>query len=92
MFWVYVLRSRSNPRLYVGQTADLRRRLQQHADKIDFPNAFTARQPGPWLLVHQERHHTRTEALKRERWLNSGEGRAWLAVKLQSPGPSVRMR
>jgi len=92
MFSVYVLRSRSTQRIYVGQTSDLRRRLQQHADKIDFPNAFTARQPGPWLLVHQERHNTRTEALKRERWLNSGEGRAWLAVLLQRRRPSVPRR
>jgi putative endonuclease len=77
-FVVYVLRSQSNGRRYVGQTEDLTRRLAEHNDPEHNPRKFTTRIPGPWELIHHESYATRAEAMRRERWLKSGVGRAWL--------------
>ncbi len=77
-FTVYVLRSESSGRRYVGQTDDLPRRLREHNDPDHNPRKFTSRNPGPWAVVHTEEFRTRAEAMKREKWLKSGSGRAWM--------------
>ena len=74
MFTVYVLRSCTTFRLYIGQTSDLSRRLEEHQQGM----ARYTRNRGPWQLVHQEEYATRSEAMLRERFLKSGVGRAWL--------------
>ena len=75
---MYVLRSQSTGRRYVGQTEDLARRVVEHNTPEHNPRKHTSRHPGPWMLVYSEAHATRAEAMKRERWLKSGAGRRWL--------------
>ncbi len=74
MFTVYVLRSLSTHRLYVGQTADFQRRLSEH----QAGTARYTRNRGPWDVVLTEEFATRSEAMAREQFLKSGQGRAWL--------------
>ena len=74
VFTVYVLQSASTSRLYIGQTGDLQRRLQEHREGL----ARYTRNRGPWVLVHHEELATRSEAVRRERFLKSGQGRDWL--------------
>jgi len=71
MFSVYVLRSVSTGRLYIGQTQDLSRRLTEHASGI----AKYTRARGPWEMVHVEEYETRSEAMMREKSLKSAQGR-----------------
>jgi putative endonuclease len=73
MFTVYVIRSREGHR-YIGFTSDLEKRLDQHNCGM---SRWTKRGSG-WRLVHSERFSDKTEALRRERWLKSGHGRAYL--------------
>ncbi|MCK4873610.1 MAG: GIY-YIG nuclease family protein [Phycisphaerales bacterium] len=75
-FFVYVLRSDSTGRRYVGQTSDLQRRVAEHNDHDHNPSKFTSRNPGPWLLVYSEQRATRSEAMQREKWLKTSVGRA----------------
>lgn len=75
MFLVYVLRSQTSGERYIGQTDDLDRRIAQHNDPNRSGIPFTAKNPGPWVLVYREAHATRSEALRREKWLKSGVGR-----------------
>ncbi len=74
MFTVYVLRSASSGRHYVGQTEDLERRLLEHRTGL----AKYTRNRGPWLLVYHEQYSARAEAMNKERFLKSGQGREWL--------------
>jgi putative endonuclease len=76
-FTVYVLVSESTGRRYIGQTADLPRRLSEHNSVAHNPRKFTSRNAGPWRLLHQETFPTRGAAMHREKWLKSGAGRAW---------------
>jgi predicted GIY-YIG superfamily endonuclease len=50
MYSVYVLRSQSCSRLYVGSTSNLERRIQQHNENL----AAATKNRGPWRLVYQE--------------------------------------
>ena len=71
MYFVYVLRSLSSDRHYVGYTTDLTQRLGQHHAGI----TKSTKNRGPWELVYKEAFPTRAEAVRRERQLKSGQGR-----------------
>ena len=78
MFTVYVLLSYSTNRFYVGQTGNLERRLYEHYNGC----ARYTKNRGPWALVYSEEWGTRGEAMERERYLKTGEGKRWLREKL----------
>ena len=78
MFTTYVLRSVSTGRFYIGSTRDIARRFLEHQTGI----ARYTRNRGPWQLVHEEQFETRPEAVRRERFLKSGQGREWLKKEL----------
>ena len=87
-FFVYVLHSPACDRLYIGQTDDLEKRVQQHNDPNNDLSQTTKRWPGPWQLVYHEQCATRTEAVRRERQLKSASGRRWIRRNRLS-GPSA---
>ena len=64
---MYVLRN-SQDRLYIGFTADLERRVEQHQSG----KGGWTRGGGPWQLVHHEEFSDRAEALSREKKLKTG--------------------
>jgi putative endonuclease len=83
-WYVYVLQSLKNGRLYTGSTNDLQRRLEEHQRG---KSRYT-RYAGPFELVYSEEHGTRLEARQRELFLKSGRGRALLKEKL---GPLAQL-
>ena len=74
---VYVLLNPAGA-LYIGQTNDLARRLQEHNDPEYRGTLHTKRRPGPWQLIYKEQCPTRSEAMRRERQLKSAKGREWI--------------
>jgi putative endonuclease len=86
VWWVYVLRSLRNGRLYTGSTNDLARRLGEHQRG---KNRY-ARHAGPFELVYTEEYETRLEARQRELFLKSGQGRALLKQELGPLAQPVR--
>jgi len=73
MWYVYVLKSMHNGRYYTGSTNDLQRRLSEHGHG----KTPSTRYNGPYELVYQEEVGTRLAARQRERFLKSGQGRAF---------------
>jgi len=74
MFFVYVLKSSIDDRLYKGFTLDLQKRLKEHnLGKNRSTSAFK-----PWKIVYYEQVDTRKEARDREKFLKSGIGREYL--------------
>ena len=71
MFWVYILRSQRDGKLYVGHCENFERRLSEHPS--GHGGKYT-RGRGPWELVHREPHPDRSAAMKRERYLKSVAG------------------
>ncbi|UCG60032.1 MAG: GIY-YIG nuclease family protein [Phycisphaerales bacterium] len=86
-YFVYIIESVSTGKRYVGQTSDLDRRVAEHNCPRHNPRKHTSRNAGPWKLVHQQLHRTRSEAMQREKWLKSGIGRQWIATNLGSASP-----
>ncbi len=76
-YHVYVIRN-PDGKLYIGQTDRLEWRIHQHNDPAHTLTRTTKRFRGPWTLVHSESLPTRCAALAREKFLKSGQGRAWL--------------
>ncbi len=63
-FTVYILRTSSNT-LYIGQTSDIVRRLEQHRKKTG-ASAKYMRYFSSFDLVYMEPQESRSDALKRE--------------------------
>ena len=75
MFYVYVLKSLKNNKRYVGCTSkDPKIRLIEHNSGS---NKWT-RVNNPFRLIYKEEYNNKTQALKRENFLKSGQGRKFL--------------
>lgn len=75
MFYTYILKSLKNNKRYIGQTSkNVLNRLREHNVGS---NQWTQAN-SPFTLLHYEGWDTRTEAIKREHFLKSGQGRKWL--------------
>ena len=79
MHYVYVLRSVSDDGLYVGYSANLRRRFAQRNEG----SASATSHRGPWKLIYYEAYIEQPDALGRERYLKSGAGRKFLKSQLR---------
>ena len=76
VYIVYAIYNPQHNKIYIGQTVDMPRRLAQH-NAHQF-KGYTARFAGEWIVIYTESVSTRSEALKRERQLKSGNGRAYI--------------
>jgi putative endonuclease len=77
--FVYVLKSESHGNRYIGQTDDIVKRLEEHNQgKCRYTSGRR-----PWKLIYQEQVGSRSEALKRESFLKSGQGRKFLDTFLK---------
>jgi len=79
-YFVYVLRNLSTGRFYKGYCTDLVQRLGQHNAGL----TKSTKNRGPWELVYEEVMATRAEAISRERFLKSGQGRVWIKRVLEA--------
>jgi putative endonuclease len=74
MFYVYALYSSKFNKIYVGQTIDLEKRLNEHNSGLsNYTKRFM-----PWKIIYTEKFETRTEAIKREKQLKSQKGREFV--------------
>ena len=78
MYTVYVIYNYTAKKIYIGQTKDLPKRLQQHNNLIKNLSIYTTRFEGQWELIYSEQYVSRQEALKREKQLKSYQGRLFL--------------
>lgn len=79
MFTVYVIRSQSTDKIYIGQTDNLEKRLKRHNKELFYnKKSYTAKNNGPWKLIYEETFKTRVEAIKREKVLKSHVGRDYI--------------
>ena len=74
MFYIYILQSQKNKRLYTGSTNSIIRRLKEH----NSGNSKYTKLTRPLKLLYTEKFITRSEAIKREKFLKSGIGREWI--------------
>lgn len=78
MFIVYALLNKEANKIYIGQTEDIDRRLNQHNDKNNFFSEYTKKYKGEWKILYTEKMQTRKEAIIRERQLKTSRGRFFI--------------
>ena len=79
MYYIYVIKSESHNNRYVGSTDNVPKRLGEH-------NTGRCRYTSgrmPWQLLYQEEFYTRSDAMQREKFLKSGQGRKFLDTQLK---------
>jgi putative endonuclease len=74
MYYVYALRSLTRNYVYVGLSDTLFRRVGQHNKGQN----RTTRAYAPFVLLYWQIFATRVEARRREKYLKSGVGKAFL--------------
>jgi putative endonuclease len=79
MYFIYVIKSITHSNRYIGSTEDIPQHLTDHNNgKCRYTDGRK-----PWALIYEEEFGTRSEAMRRERFLKSGQGRKWLDEKLR---------
>lgn len=71
MYYVYILKSEKNGKLYKGTTNDLKRRIEEHTSG---KSIFT-KNNGPWRLIYYEAFISQKDAREEEKFLKSGKGK-----------------
>ncbi len=77
-FYIYVLRSLKDKKIYIGKTQDLRRRLKEHnAGKVK-----STKNRRPFELVYYEAYTNKDKWSQQELFYKTGIGRENLKHKL----------
>jgi putative endonuclease len=78
MFYVYVLISLRDRKLYVGFTGNLEKRIKEH----NAGKSSSTKDRLPVELIYYEVYITKHEAERREKFLKGGNGRDQLKIQL----------
>lgn len=70
MFYIYILESQLNKSLYFGYTADLKRRIKEHNQGLN----FSTKRYLPWELIYYEACKEESDAKRREKYLKTTQG------------------
>jgi len=62
MYYVYIIKSKRDQKLYIGSSNDLRRRLKEHNDGL----VFSTKSRKPFELKYYEAYKAEKDARKRE--------------------------
>ncbi len=68
-YTVYIIENSKGER-YIGQTEDVRLRLELH----NYNKVFSTKNRGPWEIIYVETFSDRSGAMKREKKLKSYKG------------------
>ncbi|MFA5386312.1 MAG: GIY-YIG nuclease family protein [Candidatus Paceibacterota bacterium] len=71
MYYVYLLKSCKNDKLYKGLTNDLKRRMIEH----NTGKSVYTKNNGPWKLIYYEAFLSKKDARREELFLKSGKGK-----------------
>jgi putative endonuclease len=79
MHYVYVLKSQIKERIYIGETADLKNRLERHnSGKVKSTKPYK-----PWKLIYYEAYLTKRLTKVTERFYKTSQGKRQIKKKLE---------
>ena len=78
MYFVYVIKSQKDNKLYYGLTTNLQKRLVEH----NTGSVRSTKNRIPFDLVYHEEVKTLLKARKKEKYFKSGFGRKYVKLKL----------
>lgn len=86
VYYVYILLSEVDGKLYIGQTSNLRVRFKRH--KLGYVSATKNRRP--LNLIYYESYLSDKDAKKREIFLKGGMGHRQLKIQLEETFKKVK--
>lgn len=78
MYYVYVLKSLKDGKLYIGHSNNLIKRFEKHNKGL----VKATKNRRPWKLLYYEACNVLEDTIKREKSLKTGFGRAYLKRRL----------
>lgn len=85
-YCVYAIYNEKHNKIYIGQTKDLKERLELHNEKT-FGKSYSSRFDGEWKLIYKEKVNDRKEALAREKQLKNYQGRKYIKQFIPNLSP-----
>ncbi len=79
MFYVYILFSQKDKKLYTGFTNNLKERLQRHCYGL----VSSTKNRRPLILIYYEAFTNKKDAIIKEKYYKSGPGRKYLQKHLK---------
>jgi putative endonuclease len=80
-YYVYLLECQDDKSWYVGFTADLRTRINDHQKGRGYR---TTSMKNNWQLIYYESYLKKSDAIGREKFLKGGAGRKYLKKQLKN--------
>jgi putative endonuclease len=71
MYFVYIIKSSKNHKLYKGFTQNLNERIKEH----NSGRVISTKSGLPWKLIYYEVFSNKTDAIREELFLKSGKGK-----------------
>jgi len=79
MYYVYFIQSLKNNYLYIGSSGNIEKRLKQHNNgRVKSTKAYK-----PWKLIGYEEFNSRSEAIRREKFLKTHQQKDLLKKKFK---------
>jgi len=78
MFYVYILQSIKDNKLYIGYSSDLKQRLEEHSRGI----VMSTKNRRPMELIYYEAYRAEKDAGVREIFLKTGQGREFISKNI----------
>ena len=79
MFYVYLLESKKDKDLYTGYTRDLKQRIKEHNQGLN----FSTKKSAPWNIIYYEACLSEKDARRREGYLKTSQGVRLLKRRLK---------
>ena len=79
MYYVYVLLSLKDKKLYIGYTTDLRKRFSEHKQG----KVKSTRSRRPLKLIFYEAYKSNEDAKRREQYFKTSKGKSTLYIMLR---------
>ena len=79
MHYTYILLSQKDGRFYTGLTGDLRKRIKEHNNG----EVSSTKYRRPLRLIYYEACLDKYDALRREKYLKTGQGKRYLRNRLK---------
>lgn len=79
MFYTYVLESLKNGSQYIGYSADLKRRIEEHNHGTN----VSTKAHLPWKIIYYEACMEEEDAKRRERYFKTSQGSRALKLRLR---------
>ncbi|MBI2669684.1 MAG: GIY-YIG nuclease family protein [Candidatus Yanofskybacteria bacterium] len=78
MYYIYILQSLKDKKLYIGYTTDLRKRFNEHNEG----KVVSTKPRRPFGLIFYEAYKSMTDAKRREKYFKTDKGKSTLRMML----------